>query len=105
RAHFYKWLMWLTNTLQASLMIYFYPDRWVAEGNVGGATEVKAHAESKIAGLLDQPDGELARHGGPWFAGAHYSALDPYVFVLCRWTRGFANEAPARSRAHLGPYL
>lgn len=105
RAHFYKWLMWLTNTLQATLMIYFYPDRWVDEGNVGGATEVKAHAERKIAGLLDQLDDELARHAGPWFGGSAYSALDPYVFTLCRWTRNFANEAPARSRPHLGPYL
>ncbi|MDB5882813.1 MAG: Glutathione S-transferase (Glutathione transferase)-like protein [Ramlibacter sp.] len=105
RAHFYKWLVWLTNTLQATLMIYFYPDRWVDEGNVGGATEVKAHAERKVAGLLDQLDDELARHGGPWFGGSSYGALDAYVFTLCRWTRNFANQAPARSRPHLGPYL
>ena len=32
RAQFYKWLMWLTNTLQAALISYFYPERWVAEG-------------------------------------------------------------------------
>ena len=25
RAHFYKWLVWLTNTLQAALIPYFYP--------------------------------------------------------------------------------
>jgi glutathione S-transferase len=105
RAHFYKWLMWLTNTMQATLMIYFYPDRWVAEGNVGAAAEVKLHAERKVAGLLDQLDGELARNGGPWLAGSAYTALDPYAFTLCRWTRNFANEAPARSRAQLGPYL
>jgi glutathione S-transferase len=105
RAHFYKWLMWLTNTLQATLMIYFYPERWVSEGNVGGATEVKAHAEAKAAVLLDQLDAELARHGGPWFGGPGYGALDAYVFTLCRWTRNFANQAPARSRPHLGPYL
>src|SRR5258706_15496109 len=28
RAHFYKWLVWLTNTLQAALIVYFYPERW-----------------------------------------------------------------------------
>jgi glutathione S-transferase len=105
RAHFYKWLMWLTNTLQATLMIYFYPERWVDDGNVGGANEVKLHAERKAAGQLDQLDAELARHGGPWFAGAEYSALEPYVFTLCRGTRTFATEAPARGRPHLGPYL
>jgi len=104
RAHFYKWLMWLTNTLQAALIVYFYPERWVAAGNAAGAAEVKAAAEAKIAGLLDQLDAELARHGQAWFMGADPTALDAYVFTLCRWTRNFTT-LPARSRPHLGPYL
>jgi len=104
RAHFYKWLMWLTNTLQATLIIYFYPERSVFPGNTAGAAEVKAQAEARIGGLLDQLDAELARHGGPWFTGQAYSALDAYVFTLCRWTRNFSSPA-ARTRPHLGPYL
>lgn len=104
RAHFYKWLVWLTNTLQATLLIYFYPERWVAEGNAARAVEVKAQAQHKIGGLLDQLDDELARHGGPWLLGESYSALDPYAMMLCRWTRGFSS-APARDRTQLGPYL
>lgn len=105
RAHFYKWLVWLTNTLQATLILYFYPERWVNEGNEAAAQEIKLHAERKIAGLLDQLDAELARHGQQWFGGPSYSALDPYVFTLCRWTRNFRNERPAREYPHLGPYL
>jgi glutathione S-transferase len=105
RAHFYKWLMWLTNTLQATLIVYFYPERWVDEGNSAGASEIRRHAERRVAQLLEQLDGELARHGGSWFGGAQYSALDPYVFTLCRWTRNFPNEQPARERKQLGPYL
>ncbi len=105
RAHFYKWLVWLANTLQASLILYFYPERWVDEGNAEGAAQVKRHAERKVAGLLDQLDAELARHGQAWFGGAAYSVLDPYVFTMCRWTRNFRNELPARERPHLGPYL
>jgi glutathione S-transferase len=104
RAHFYKWLMWLTNTLQATLIVYFYPERWVTAGNAAGAAEVKAAAETKIAGLLDQLDAELARHGQVWFMGAALHGAGPYVFTLCRWTRNFAS-APARGRPHLGPYL
>jgi glutathione S-transferase len=103
RAHFYKWLAWMTNTLQAALIIYFYPERWVNEGNAQGAAEVKAHAEAKIGTMLDQMDTQLASHGKDWFAGERYSALDPYAFLMCRWTRGFAR--PARSLPHLGPYL
>ena len=104
RAHFYKWLAWLTNTLQTTLIVYFYPERWVKEGNTAGAAEVKAQAQRKVGTLLDQLDSELAQHGGPWLLGANYSAIDPFAMMLCRWTRGFP-AAPARSRPHLGPYL
>lgn len=104
RAHFYKWLIWLTNTLQATLITYFYPERSVNPGNAVGAAEVKAQAERKVGAMLDQLDAELARHGGPWLLGQTYSALDPYAMMLCRWTRGFAS-APARALPHLGPYL
>ena len=41
RAHFYKWLAWLTNTMQATLMIYFYPERWVPAGDVAGAATTR----------------------------------------------------------------
>jgi glutathione S-transferase len=104
RAHFYKWLMWCTNTLQATLIVYFYPERWVKEGNAEGAAEVKAKAQEKVAGLLDQLDALVAENGGPWVLGQEYSALDAYVFTLCRWTRNF-RSTPARARPHLGPYL
>lgn len=104
RAHFYKWLMWLTNTLQSTLLVYFYPERWVDAGNPGAAAQVRHHAQARVGALLDQVDAELMCHGGPWLLGQAYSALDPYLFTLCRWTRGFS-RAPARERAQLGPYL
>jgi glutathione S-transferase len=104
RALFYQWLVWLTNTLQASLLVYFYPERWMNDGNAAGAAELKANAEKRIGVLVDMLETELARHGQPWFGGARYSALDAYVFTLCRWTRNF-KSAPARDRRLLGPYL
>ena len=104
RAGFYQWLAWLTNTLQASLQMYFYPERWMNQGNVAGMAELKANVERKVGVLLDMLEAELARHGQPWFGGGCYSALDPYVFTLCRWTRNF-KSSPARDRRLLGPYL
>lgn len=104
RAHFYKWLAWLTNTLQSTLLVYFYPERWVNPGNAAGALEVKEHAQARVSDMLDQLDAELQRGGGPWFLGDTFSALDPYVFTLCRWTRNFSSS-PARSRPQIGPYL
>jgi glutathione S-transferase len=103
RAHFYKWMFWLSNTLHATLMLYFYPERWASPDHVHGATTVKARAEARVGGLLDLLDGEMARHGQPWLLGAGYSALDPYLLMLCRWTRMFGR--PARTLPHLAPYL
>ncbi len=108
RAHFYKWLMWLTNTLQSTLITYFYPERLVNSDNEGGVAQVKTQAEIKVGLLLDQLDAELAQqaqtHAQPWLLGANYSAVDIYTMMLCRWTRNFASK-PARDRQHLGPYL
>jgi len=101
RATFYKWLMWLSNTLQAEMPLYFYSDRWADDAD--GAAQVKRHAEAHIATMIDQLEAEFARHGGPWFLGERYSALDPYVLMLCRWTRGMVR--PARTLPNLGPYL
>lgn len=103
-AHYYKWMLWLSNTVQATVIHYYYPERMVAPGNAEGAAQVKAAAEAKLGDCLAQLDAELARHGGPWLLGTHHSAADPLAFMLCRWTRGFASR-PARDYPHIGPYL
>jgi glutathione S-transferase len=105
RALFYKWMAWLSNTMQATLMHYFYPERLVDEGNTEAAAQVQAHAEAKVGECLAQLDAQLAHHGGPWLLGAAYSATDAMALMLCRWTRGFQNSSPARGYAHIGPYL
>lgn len=103
RAHFYKWLLWMSSNLQAMMQHYFYAERMAAPGNADGAQQVKSAAETRIAALIDQLEVQLATHGGPWLMGEHYSALDPYAFMLCRWTRGM--HRPARTLPQLGPYL
>ena len=108
RAHFYKWLMWLTNTVQANMTHYFYGHRLVDEGNTVATAQIKAHAQAKMGECLTQVDAHLAAQdtpaGGPWMMGAQYSVLDPYLWMLCRWTRGFSDR-PARTYTHIGPYL
>ena len=107
RAHFYKWMAWLSNTLQAMLMHYFYPERLVDEGDSAAAQQVKTHAQARVVAMLALLDAQLASHGGPWLLGAHYSAVDPYAFMLCRWTRGFTGPAaaPARERPAIRAWL
>ena len=99
RAHFDKWLIWLTNTLQAALIVYFYPERWADDARA--IAQVKAHAEAKIGAMLEQLDHQLGSQ--PWLLGEEFSAVDLYALVLCRWTRGMAR--PARSLSRLGPWL
>ena len=102
RSHAYKWLSWLSTTLQQALIVYFYPDRWADTPEA--ITQVKSHAEQKVLLLLEQIDAQLAGHGGPWLLGDTYSLVDPYAMMLCRWTRNFASRK-ARDFPHIGPWL
>jgi glutathione S-transferase len=101
RGEFYKWLFWLANTLHAEMVLYFYAQRWADTPDA--QAQVKAHAEARIAGMVDQLEAQLAKSGGPWFLGARYSVLDPYVLMLARWTRRM--QRPARTLPGLLPYL
>jgi glutathione S-transferase len=101
RAHFYKWLVWLTNTLQPALITYFYPDRYAREADA--VAQVKESAEARVGAMVDILEAALVAHGQPWLLGDAFSAVDLYALMLCRWTRGF--HRPARSLPALGPYL
>lgn len=101
RAEFYKWLVYLTNTLQAELLLYFYPERLTDDA--AAAAQVKAHAETRVGEMLDLIEAALAAGAGPFLLGAQYRAVDPYLLMLGRWTR--AMQHPARTRPHLGRFL
>ncbi|HET9931291.1 MAG TPA: glutathione S-transferase family protein [Polyangiaceae bacterium] len=101
RAHFYKWLSWLSSTLQPTILLGHYAARWCSDSTA--ASELRTKAESRASELLSLADAELARHGGPFLLGERYTALDAYALMLCRWSRNFAR--PARRMQSLGPYV
>jgi len=101
RAEFYKWLIYLTNTVQAELIVYFYPERLADDA--AAAAQIKAHAERRVGEMLDLIEATLAAGAGPFLLGAQYRAVDPYLLMLCRWTR--AMHHPARERPQLGRFL
>lgn len=101
RAQFYKWLIYLTNTVQTELIIYFYPERLADDAPA--AAQIKAHAEQRTGEMLDLIEAALAAGAGPFLLGADYRAVDPYLLMLCRWTRGMRH--PARARPHLARFL
>jgi len=104
RAHFYKWLFWLSNTLQTTLQTYYHAERWVDANNTIAATQVKALAQARITKMLAQIDVHLGQTEAPWFMGDAYTAIDCYVFTLCRWTLGF-ERGGAKDFANLASYL
>ena len=100
RAQCYQWMVWLSNTLQATLVQYFYAERYV---DAAGVADFRARTEARIAPMLDQLEAQLQSSAGPWLLGTAYSAVDCMAFVLCCWTRNFAR--PANSLPALGAYL
>ncbi|HTD05941.1 glutathione S-transferase family protein [Undibacterium sp.] len=105
RAHMYKWLMYLTNTLQTELISYFYSDRLA--NDAAAAAQVKERAEQRVSGMLDMLEAELKENAeqlrGVYLLGPQYSVVDPYLLMLCRWTR--AMRKPAKARPYLATYL
>ncbi len=100
RATAYKWLMYLTNTVQTEILVYFYPERLI--DNEPGAAQVKAHAQKRVSGMLDLLETELAQRG-PYLLGEDYSLVDAYLLMLSRWTRYM--DHPARQRPRLNALL
>lgn len=100
RANCYKWLIHLTNTVQAELITYFYPERMADDA--AAVAQVKAHAEVRVSKMFDLIELEL-KERGPYLLGAEFSVVDPYLLMLARWTRNMTR--PARLLPHLGAYL
>jgi len=99
RAHFYKWLMWLTNTVQATLLLYFYAERWVDAGNGVAAGQVRLHAEAKVGGMLHQIDAHLAAHAKDWFP----MRTSPRTLRTGFSANGTARSIPTRWCCAAGP--
>lgn len=100
RGRFYSWLMYLTNTVQAELIFYFYPEK-IAQGDAARA-EIKSSEEARVSGMFDTIEQELA-DGRPYLLGNTYTILDPYLLMLGRWTRGM--KRPARTLPKVGAYM
>lgn len=97
RGQLYKWLMFLTNTLQPALIAYFYPERLSTDP--AHAPAIKAKAEQNAQAIYQQIDEELGKHG-PYLLGNEFSAADLFLMMLVRWGRWFA-EPPVQRYPNL----
>ena len=78
RAELYRWLLWLSNTVQMAQMRHFYPDRY-------GTAGVKEAADAELAGHYDRLDAHLADR--TWLVGEERTVADFFLFMLTRWGR------------------
>ncbi len=99
RSEVYRWLVYLTNTLQPAFLRWFYPERYTADP--AGEAAIRALETETIAHHLDRLDAELA--GRPWLVGDERTAADLFLFMLVRWGR--RQEPPAWDRPNLGDHF
>ena len=91
RAHFYKWMVHLTNTPQTEYRPWFYPEEHV--GEEAAAATVKSTAEKRLYAIFDRISAQLG--DGPWLLGDRFSAADLFLFMLIRWGRLMARPPRA----------
>jgi glutathione S-transferase len=102
RAQCYRWLMYLTNTVQAEFLHFYYPDRH--GGDYPALQEaVKQRAAIRLGEMFDILETQMAASDGAFFLGEQMTVVDVFLFMMCRWTRFMEN--PARSRPHLNAFL
>lgn len=73
-----RWLFFLTNTVQPTLLHVLYPDRY---GSVG----VEARAREDAAVLFDRIAAHLS--GREWLVGSGRTGADLFLFMVTRWAR------------------
>jgi len=78
RAELYRWLLWLSNTVQMTLMRHFYPERY---GDAG----VEEAANRDLAEHFDLVERHLG--GREWLVGGERTVADLFLFMLTRWGR------------------
>lgn len=96
RAHFYKWLIHLTNTIQPEYLVYYYPERHTTDP--AGVPAVQAKSCERLAEMFALVDRELGDK--PYLLGDRMSVVDCFLVTLVRWGRNL--PVPPRSFPHVG---
>ena len=94
RAHFYKWLMFLTNTIQAEMLIFHYSHRYTTDE--ASAPAVKSAAEARLINWFDIVEDNMG--AGPYLLGDTFSAIDVYLLMVSRWGRHLATKPASRPK-------
>jgi glutathione S-transferase len=89
RARYYRWLLFLANTVQPLFRNWYYPAEVAGEGSVEAVQESAAR---RLAACWEQVDAQLGAHG-PYLLGERISAADFHLTMLMRWSRNLPRQA------------
>jgi glutathione S-transferase len=98
RGAYYKWMLHLSNVVQAGFRFWFYPHEAVADPEA--AETAKQAAGAKMAAAFDRIADQLGK--GPFLLGETFSAADLYLLMLTRWGRTLPR--PARDIPEIGAH-
>jgi glutathione S-transferase len=90
RAVAVRWLVYLTNTVQAAFMDFGYPHRLVGDDSPA-VDAVREGARARLDQAFDHIDASLGR--GPYLLGPTFSAADLYLYMVTRWCRRLPRQA------------
>jgi glutathione S-transferase len=94
RAHYLQWMVYLTNTVQETLMHWYHPEHFGPPETHGA---IKQTAASRLDRMWAFLDGELASKG-PYLLGSSFSAADIFLVMLTRWSRNLEKPAGAHPK-------
>ena len=89
RAHLYKWMAFLTNTIQPDFMAFFYPEKHTTDPD--GIKAVKASAEGRLDAAYTVVNEALGQ-GGPYLLGKSISVADFYLLMEVHWGSAQTNR-------------
>lgn len=98
RAAAYKWLIFMTNSIQADMMLYFYNERFSKTEQ--GASEVRDVAIERVKTLMSRLDDALS-DGRPYLCGTQKYIVEDYLLMLGRWFVQMGLKEDLKSMAHL----
>jgi glutathione S-transferase len=83
RAQWYRWLTFLTNTVQPAFMNFTAPRRAAPDE---AAEAVKSKAVENLAGMRERIESHLGANG-PYLLGEQFTSADLFLAMVTRWCR------------------
>ena len=92
RAQYYRWTLFMANSLQPAYRAWFYPAEPAGEGSEDAVKQqARCQPATAWAGVTDH----LASSGRPYLLGEQLSAADFMLTMLTRWSRDMPTPAHA----------